>query len=64
MSNREELWQELTRLVAEYQSGEGSEREEAWNLLADFTLENWIEIAGALEFATMHAPSPDPFERS
>lgn len=53
MSIKEKPWQELTRLVAEYQSGEGSEREEAWNLLADFTLEHWLDIAGALEFADM-----------
>ena len=54
MTNAEKPWQELTRLVAEYASGEGTEREEAWNLLADFTFENWIAIAGALEFAAMH----------
>lgn len=53
----EKPWQELTRLIAEYQTGDGSEREEAWNLLADFTYENWITIAGALEFAAMHAKS-------
>lgn len=53
----EKPWQELTRLVAEYQTAEGSEREEAWNLLADFTLEHWISIAGALEYAEMHSRS-------
>lgn len=48
-------WQELTRLVYEYQAANGSEREEAWNLLADFTLEHWIAIAGALEYVAIHS---------
>jgi hypothetical protein len=54
MTEHEKPWQELTRLVAEYSTGEGTEREEAWNLLADFTFENWIAIGGALEFASMN----------
>lgn len=55
----EKPWQELTRLVYEWQSGSGSEKEEAWNLIADFTVEHWIDIAGALEYAALHPQAHD-----
>jgi len=55
MSNGETLWQELIRIVYEYQASSGNERDQAWHTLADFTNENWIAIAGALEFVAMHA---------
>lgn len=44
----ETLADELTRLVDEWRSGEGSEREEAWNLVADFTCCNWWKLVNAL----------------
>ena len=50
----EKPWQELTRLIAEYETGIGSEKDEAWNLIADFTHEHWIEICGALEYVALH----------
>lgn len=39
------LWETFN---SEYATGEGSEREEAWNLIADFAFENSLEIAKAL----------------
>jgi hypothetical protein len=39
---------ELARLVEEWRTGEGSEREEAWNLIADFTCCNYDLIVAAL----------------
>lgn len=41
--------QELVRLVRAYQLGERQHRQEAWNLIADFCVENWSEICRALE---------------
>lgn len=49
----ETLSQELTRLVYEYQSSEEGSKEEAWNLIADFTVENWLQITGALQYTAI-----------
>lgn len=48
MTERETRAQELRRLVGEYRSGAGSKQQEAWNLIADFTLENYVDICAAL----------------
>lgn len=40
--------EELRRLINEYETGEGSEKEEAWNLMADFTYENYVDICRGL----------------
>jgi predicted ATP-grasp superfamily ATP-dependent carboligase len=45
----ETLVEEFSRLCREYATAEGSEKEEAWNLIADFALENSLKICMALE---------------
>ena len=40
--------EELRRLINEYATSEGSEKTEAWNLLADFTHENYVDICRGL----------------
>jgi hypothetical protein len=44
----ENLSDELTRLVDEWRSAYGGNREEAWNLIADFTCCNWCSIVKGL----------------
>lgn len=46
---KETLAEEFGRLVKEYATAEGSEKEEAWNLIADFALENSLRISLALD---------------
>jgi len=53
----EKPWLELTRLVYDYQSGERQHRQEAWDLIAEFTIDNWLAICGALEYAALHTHS-------
>jgi cell division septum initiation protein DivIVA len=48
MTERETRAQELARLVSEYDTGERQHRAEAWNLIADFTVENWEAICAGL----------------
>lgn len=48
MSGKESLAEEFARLCQEYTTGEGSEKEEAWNLIADFAIENSLKICLAL----------------
>lgn len=50
----EPLHEELARLVDQYKFGERQLRDEAWNLIADFTVENVEPILAAL------FPAPDP----
>ena len=45
----ERLVEEFARLVKEYGSAEGSEKAEAWNLIADFAVENSLKICLALD---------------
>lgn len=45
----ESLTQEFCRLIQEYGSAEGSEKQEAWNLIADFAIENSLKISLALD---------------
>jgi hypothetical protein len=40
--------QELRRLIREYRTGTGSEQVEAWNLIADFTVEHYVDICRGL----------------
>lgn len=48
---KETLAEEFSRLVKEYNTGSGSEKEEAWNLIADFALANSLKICLALDKA-------------
>jgi len=54
----ETITEEFCRLIQEYGSAEGSEEAEAWNLIADFAVENSLKICLALgkEFPTPPAP--------
>jgi hypothetical protein len=45
----ERLVEEFARLVKEYGTAEGSEKAEAWNLIADFAVENSLKICLALD---------------
>lgn len=40
MPAEETISEEFARLVMEFRTSNGSEREEAWNLIADFALEH------------------------
>lgn len=44
----ETLADEFIRLVKEYELGERQNRQEAWNLVADFAVENCLTIENAL----------------
>lgn len=47
----EPLDEELRRLVKEFRFGERQHRQEAWNLIADFAVENCDKICAALKSA-------------
>ena len=53
----ETLAQEFARLVDEYENGERQLRQEAWNLIADFALENASAITAALGSPVAKSPS-------
>jgi hypothetical protein len=57
---KETLAEEFSRLVKEYNTGEGSEKEEAWNLIADFALANSLRICMALDKCWPAAPPHSP----
>lgn len=46
---RETLVQEFSRLIQSYNNLSGSAKAEAWNLIADFAIENSLKICLALE---------------
>lgn len=46
---KERLVEEFCRLVKEHGEAEGSTKEEAWNLIADFAIENSLKISLALD---------------
>lgn len=45
----ETLVEEFSRLVKEYGESHGSEKQEAWNLIADFAVANSLKICLALD---------------
>lgn len=49
----EPLDEELRRLVKAYRWGERQNRQEAWNLIADFAIENCDAICDALKRSTV-----------
>jgi hypothetical protein len=55
----ERLVEEFARLVKEYGTAAGSEKEEAWNLIADFAIENSLKICLALD-RTFPRKNPTP----
>lgn len=59
---RERLVEEFSRLVKEYGEAEGSEKEEAWNLIADFAVANSLKICLALDksFPAKSTPAVPP----
>lgn len=58
MSERgdESLVEELERLLDAYHNGEVQNRQEAWNLIADFTVSNGSRVVAALAVAQRLAP--------
>lgn len=46
---KERLVEEFCRLVKEYGEAKDSTKEEAWNLIADFAIENSLKISLALD---------------
>src|SRR5687768_4411250 len=58
--------QEFSRLVIEYNEGvkDSSERQEAWNLIADFALEHCDTILAALSQPVPGAASDEMVERA
>lgn len=52
----EALSDELARLVREYDTSERQNRQEAWNLIADFAIENCPQLCAALQSAARVEP--------
>lgn len=51
---KETLAEEFARLVREEATGSGSEKEEAWNLIADFAIDNADALTAALAVSRPH----------
>ena len=62
MISEETKAKELSRLVTEFDYGERQNRNEAWNLIAEFAYDNAEEICEALSLRTSPPPSGEAGE--
>jgi hypothetical protein len=62
MISEETKAKELSRLVTEFDLGERQNRNEAWNLIAEFAYDNAEEICEALSLRTSPPPSGEAGE--